>query len=136
MSLEPAAGGEDVSAQNENKSALIVSIVAIAGAFLIMAAMVWLVSQYVRPAPVDQTRAESRRRELDQLRRTSLEQLGGYGFVDAPKGQVRLPIERAMELMIQQGKNPEMARSNLLARVDKFNPPPPPPAPAEPSPFE
>lgn len=136
MSLEPTTGTENVNARDERTKTVAASVVAILGAFLIMAAMVWIVSRYTRPEAVDANRATERRQALEQIRRSDEQALGSYGYVDAGKGQVRLPIERAMELTVQEARNPVALRSNLLARVEQFNPPPPPPAPAEPSPFE
>jgi hypothetical protein len=46
---------------------------------------------------------------------------------------VRLPIADAMKIIERSWQNPAAARSNLLERVAKANPPPPKPAP---SPFE
>lgn len=136
MSLEPTTSRELVNARGESKTSLIASVVAIVGAFFIMAAMVWSVSRYTRPEPVNASRAAERRQALEESRRTNVQLLESYGYVDANKGQVRLPIQRAIELVIQHGRNPEMLRSNLVARVDEFNPPPPPPAPPPPSEFE
>ena len=50
---------------------------------------------------------------------------------------MRLRINDAMDLMARTwGTDAAAGRSNLLARVEKANPPPPPAAPAKPSPFE
>lgn len=101
-----------------------------------MAALAWLLRYHTRPEPVDTGRAKARRDALVELQRATTEQLTTYGFVDPAKGQVRLPIDRAMELVVQGSKDLATVRSNLLARVEKFNPPPPPPAPEPPSKFE
>jgi hypothetical protein len=125
-----------VNTRTESKGTIIAYAVAIVGAFLIMAGLVVLMRFYTRPTSVDAKRSDERRKASLDLRQSSQEQMNSYGFVDAPKGQVRLPIERAMELVVQEWKNPEAGRSNLLARVKHFNPPPPPAAPPPPSPFE
>lgn len=125
-----------MNANSENKTAIAVYAIAILGAFLIMGGMVWLVSRQTQPEPIDTQRAEQRRKALTEVRQSAQERLESYGYVDEAKAQVRLPIQRAMELIVQQSRDPQSARSNLLARVEKFNPPPPPPPPAAPSPFE
>jgi hypothetical protein len=41
--------------------------------------------------------------ELSDLRRQEDAQLNGYGWVDQPTGLVRIPVERAIELMAERG---------------------------------
>ena len=62
-------------------------------------------------------------------------ELTTYGWVDQPKGVVRLPIADAMQLVLRDWQNPAAARSNLIARVEKATAAPPV-APAKPSAFE
>lgn len=52
-------------------------------------------------------------REQDKLVRDHLE---SYGWVDRKNGLVRIPIERAMELMARDAENP--ARKNHEASID------------------
>ncbi|MBM3835189.1 MAG: hypothetical protein FJ403_18330 [Verrucomicrobia bacterium] len=118
------------------KTQLAVYLVAILGSFLIMAILVGYMRSYIQTVPVDAARAEERRKALNEINLAAKEQLENYGYVDPAKNQVRLPIQRAMEIVVQDWKNPVAARSNLLARVNQFNPPPPPKAPEKPSPFE
>jgi hypothetical protein len=49
---------------------------------------------------------------------------------------VRLRVDDAIKLAEREWQNPAAARSNLIARVDKANPPPAPPPPPKPSVFE
>lgn len=121
---------------SESRTSLVAYVVAVVGAFLIMAAMAWLLRHHTRPEPVDTARSKARRDALVELRSTTSEQLENYGYVDPAKDQVRLPIDRGMQMVVQQWRDPAAARSNLLARVERFNPPPPPPAPEQPSKFE
>ena len=125
-----------MSAPSPSKASIVVYFVGIVGAFLIMAGLLWLMRSYIRPTPADGARAEERRKALGEINAASKDQLDNYGYVDPVKGQVRLPIQRAMEMVVQDWKNPAGARSNLLARVTQFNPPPAPKAPEKPSPFE
>ena len=51
-----------------------------------------------------------------------------YDWQDQPKGFVRVPIERAKELVLEEWQNPAVGRSNLMARAAKeFAPAPKPP---------
>jgi len=105
------------------------SCLGILGAFLIVALLVWAMKYYTRPAPLNAARAEERRKALAELRAANEEGLNRYGWVDQGKGLVRLSLERAKELTLEEYKNPAAARSNLTARALAANPPPPPPAP-------
>jgi hypothetical protein len=105
------------------------------GTFLIVAALAWYVQIKTRPAPVNQARILERKKFLADLRAADAEALSKYGWVDQSKGLVRLPIQRAMELVLEEWKHPAVAHSNMAARADKAYAPPPA-APAEPNPFE
>src|SRR5947207_13722732 len=107
--------------------------VAILGSFLIVAALVWAMRHYTQPAPLGAERAAVRARALAELRAAEAEALHTVGWIDQSKGLVRLRIEDAMALVERGWQNPPAARSNLLERVAKANPPPPKPAP---SPYE
>jgi hypothetical protein len=113
-----------------------VYVAAILGTMLIMAVLVLVVRQYMRPTPLNASRIEERRKALADVTAQGKDQLESYGWVDQGKGLVRLPISQAMELVIKGGQDPAAARSNLLARVERANPPPPPKPPDKPSPFE
>jgi hypothetical protein len=85
--------------------------------------------------PVNAARGEQRlkaRRELD-AKNAAL--LSSPGWIDSNKAIVRLPIARAMELTVDAYRQPEAARSNLVARALKAAEPAPA-APAQPSQFE
>ena len=107
--------------------------VAILGSFLIVAVLVWAMRHYTQPAPLGAQRAAERARALAELRAAEAEALNTVGWIDQSKGLVRLRIEDAMALVERAWQNPPAARSNLLERVAKANPPPPKPAP---SPYE
>lgn len=110
--------------------------IAILGAFLIVAALVWAMRHYTQPAPLNAARAAERAAALRELRASESDALHTAAWLDPAKGIVRLPIDDAMNLAAREWQNPAAARSNLIARVERANPPPPPPAPAKPSPFE
>ena len=104
--------------------------VAILGAFLIVAALVWAMRHYTRPAPLNANRAAERAKARAEIRAAETDALNNVGWIDPAKGLVRLPIVDAMNLVEREWQNPAAARSNLIARVDKANPPPPPPKPS------
>jgi len=109
--------------------------VGILGAFLIVAALVWMMHHYTQPPPLGEDRVAVRKKALAELQAEEATQLDNYGWVDQPKGVVRLPIAAAMQLTLREWQNPATARSNLIARVEKATAVPAPP-PAKPSPFE
>ncbi|MEO7299825.1 MAG: hypothetical protein ABI042_14755 [Verrucomicrobiota bacterium] len=80
-------------------------------------------------------RAEERRKNLINVRAETDQALKNYAWQDQGKGLVRLPIERAMEVSLQEWQNPKAARSNLITRVEKATAPAPK-APEKPSEFE
>ena len=102
-------------------------VVAIIGAFLIMIVLVSAIQRYARPAPLGEARAEERRKALAQIRNENSDALDSYAWQNQGKGIVRLPIEQAMKLTIQEWKNPAAARSNLVSRADVAGAPPPRP---------
>lgn len=111
-------------------------VIAVLGAFLIVAGLVWAMRHYTEPAPLGEDRAAVRAKALAELRAAETEALNTTGWVDATKGIVRLRIEDAMTWVEQQwSRNPSAARSNLMSRVDKATAPPPR-APEKPSQFE
>jgi hypothetical protein len=97
----------------------------IAGTFLIVGWLAWLVAERTRPAGIDQARAELRRKNLMELRADNQAALTSYGWIDPAKGIVRLPVQRAMELSLQLWQDPAAGRSNLLGRLDKTTAKPP-----------
>jgi hypothetical protein len=120
----------------ENSKTELAAGLAILGAFLIVAALVWAMRHYTQSAPLNAARAAERAAALRDLRASETAALQTTAWLDAGKGLVRLRIEDAMQLVEREWQDPAAGRSNLLARVDRANPPPPPSAPAKPNPFE
>jgi hypothetical protein len=111
-------------------------VLAVLGAFLIVAGLVWAMRHYTQPAPLGEDRAAVRAKALAELRAAETEALTTTGWMDVSKGIVRLRIEDAMTWVEQNwGQNPSAARSNLISRVEKANAPPPR-QPEKPSQFE
>ena len=109
--------------------------VAVVLACLIFAGLVWKMRQYTTPAPLGAERAAERAKALVELRAVETEALNSAGWIDQTKGLVRLPIAEAMKLAERAWQNPALARSNLVARVDKATALPPK-APEKPSIYE
>jgi|ERR1035437_2685636 hypothetical protein len=93
--------------------------VALLGACLIFAALVWAMKHYTQPAPLGQDRAAVRAKNLAELRAAEAEALNNAAWIDPGKGVVRLPIAEAIKLAERLWQNPSQARSNLIARVEK-----------------
>lgn len=80
------------------------TIAAVIGGFALFALIVALAYLPQRPAPIAQgalTSAE-RYQRLTDMHAKEAKQINSYGWVDQQKGVVQLPIERAMELTIQE----------------------------------
>lgn len=111
------------------QSTLTAYFVGLLGSFLIVAALVWAMKKYTQPPPIGQTRVLERKKNLAELRAANDTALNEYGWIDQGKGVVRLKIEQAMKLTVQEySKNPATARSNLIAAAEKLAavaPPPP-----------
>ena len=112
-----------------------VTLLVVLATFLIMAALAWYVQFKTRPAPVDVARVAERKKFLAEVRAAESQALNNYGWVDQSKGLVRLPIRRAMDLVLEEWKHPAAAHSNMAARAEKAFAPPPV-APVAPNPFE
>lgn len=110
-------------------------VVAALGAFLLVAWLAQTMRRYGAPPPVDQQRIAERKKNLAEVKAASADVLSHYAWQDQAKGFVRVPIERAIELTLQEWQDPVAARSNLVARAEKLAEPPPK-APEKPSEFE
>lgn len=105
------------------------------GLFCVMAALLWLTWESARPPSIGAERANLRKANLAESRSAEKEVLTSYGVVNAEKGIYRMPIDQAVQKMIQEWKQPEKARQMMAKRVDLAVAPPPPP-PETPSEFE
>jgi len=105
------------------------SVVGILGAFLVVGLLIYVMKQ-ATPAPaLNAERAAERKKALAEIRDVNARAMVTYETVDASNRTVRLAINRAMELTIQEYKNPVTARAGLIARFEKANPAPPPKPP-------
>lgn len=109
--------------------------IGILGSLLVVAWLVWLMNAKTNPGAINAARAEERRKNLTEMQSANQEALNNYAWENQGKGFVRLPVDRAMEITLQEWKNPAEARANLLSRIDKLTAPAPK-APEKPSQFE
>jgi hypothetical protein len=108
-------------------------LVGIIGCLVIIGLLSLAIYRYTQPPPLNANRADERAKALAEIHGIEKDALENTGWIDQSKGQVRLRIEDAMKLVEREWKNPAMARSNFIARVEKANPAPAPPPP---NPFE
>jgi hypothetical protein len=103
-------------------------LVAALGTFLVIALLVRLMQWNTASPDALQVRAAERMKILLDFKAANEPLLDKYDWQDQAKGFVRVPIERAKELVLEEGQDPVAARSNLMARAAKaFAPPPKPP---------
>ena len=95
------------------------------GLFCAMAALLWLTWESAKSPSIGAERAKLRKANLAELRSAEAEMLASYGVVNAEKGIYRMPIEQAIQKMIQEWKQPEQARQMMAKRVDLAVAPPP-----------
>ena len=107
-----------------------VYIVAILAVLLIGYILMHAMRAYVATPAVNAKRAEERAAGLAEVRAAAEKDLrGDPAYIIKHNGIVRMPIDRAMQLVIENGKDQAAFRSNLLARTEKaFKPAPAAPA--------
>jgi hypothetical protein len=125
-----------MSAEAVRERSTLAYVAGVLGAFLIVAALVWAMRHYTKPAPLGEDRVAVRTKALAELRAAETEALANVGWIDKNKGVVRLRIDDALAMVERDwGRNPGAARSNLIERVEKATAVPPK-APEKPSQFE
>lgn len=97
--------------------------VAIIGSFLIVLLLVNTMKKLTAPEPLGVRRATERFQALQEINAVNSEVLKSYGWVDKTKGVVQLPIDRAIEITLQQAKDPAAIRANLRSRVEEATKP-------------
>ena len=95
------------------------TVLGVAGSFLVMAWLVWLMRSYTKPPSLEAVRAGERYKIKAEFEAANAPPIGGYDWADKDKGFVRIPVERAKELILQEWQNPAAGRSNLVARAAK-----------------
>jgi hypothetical protein len=104
------------------------NVLAIVGTFLIMAFLIHLMLRYTAVPSLSADRGAERMKILAEFNAANALILTKYDWQDKDKGIVRVPVDRAKELVLEEWQNPAAARSNLMARAAKaFAPAPKPP---------
>ncbi len=110
------------------KTSCCIYALAIVGTFLLMAGLVKLTRRYTAPPDLGVNRAEERLKNLKEFRAENAPILERYEWQNKDRDIIRVPVDRAKELVLEEWQNPAAGRSNLLARAAKaFAPGPKPP---------
>lgn len=110
------------------KSRYCPTVAAILGTFLIMAILVAIMRHYTAVPSLAEDRAAERMKILEEFKAANRPLLTDYAWQDKDRGIMRVPIDRAKELVLEEWKNPALARSNLMQMAAKaFAPAPKPP---------
>jgi hypothetical protein len=100
-------------------------VVAILGTFLLVGWLVWLMRSYTETPSPFATRSEERMKILSDFKAANAPLVEKYDWQDQPKGFVRIPIERAKELILEEWQDPAAGHFILMTRAAKeFAPPP------------
>jgi len=105
----------------QSKSKTVITIIVIIATLLLMVFVVREMIRYTTPPPVGAERGAARARDNAEIRAAGRDALASYGYADAAKGIVRIPIDEAMKITVEGYKTPEGFRSNLMTRLDKAN---------------
>jgi len=97
------------------------------GTLALMAFLVWVLVRSTRPEDLTAARALERAQFLAEVRQTEAGAISDYAWQDKDKGLVRLPVEQAMILVVQEWQEPAEARALLISRVEAATAPPPEP---------
>jgi len=82
----------------------VLSVAAVIGSFLVFGFLLCLIYLPNRPQafPVGSVPPAERAQRLSDLRAEEVRLANGYSWIDREKGIVRLPIEQAMDLTLQE----------------------------------
>ena len=118
-----------MNTENVNRASSAATGFIIASLIFIALAVVVKFSVYI-PA-IDADHVAARAKALAEIRATEDKSLTIAGWIDQSRGIVRLPIETAMQEMVQAWQNPAQARADLISRQEKASAPAPvvPPKP-------
>jgi hypothetical protein len=103
----------------------VIYTVTILATFLLMFFLVREMVRITRPAPLGVERAVARATDNAKIRADGEQASKSWGYVDAPRGIVRMPLDEAMKLTVQGYQKPDEFRKDVLARSEKASAPPP-----------
>lgn len=113
----------------------IASVLGVLGAFLVVGLLLGVMKSSTPAPALNEARIKERKAALAEIRDAGDKALNTYEVLDPTKKTVRLAVDRAMELTIQEYRNPSAARADLVARAAKANEAPPK-APEKPNQYE
>lgn len=98
---------DDKKSTHQDTNNLLIIGSGIVGMILFVIAVMWLRSYFfvVRNEVEEKQVLTVSNPKLEELRTREQEELTTYGWVDKEKGTVRIPIERAMELVARDAAN-------------------------------
>ncbi|MGD1085192.1 MAG: hypothetical protein ABSA47_10650 [Verrucomicrobiota bacterium] len=109
----------DIPETCRRKTGLGAYILGVAGTFLVMAWLVWLMRGYTQPPALAQVRAAERLKIKADFLAANAPLLDSYAWQDPTKDIVRVPVARAKELILQEWRNPAAGRDLLTNRAAK-----------------
>lgn len=111
------------------------SFILILATFLVIAFLIRQTQDMTRAENLTAARAAERIKNLEGVQASANENLEGYAWQDKDKGFLRIPVDQAMALTVNEWQDPAAGRSELIGRMEKATALPPP-APEQPSDFE
>ena len=85
-----------------SQSSVLFSFFGIVGTFLLFLLILFLAYIPYRPVPVDMQQIEDRKTKLSNYRSSVDKEIDSYGWVNQPKGVVRIPVSEAMKLTVRK----------------------------------
>ena len=106
------------NANNNGNGKLAIYVIAGLGTFLLMAFLVNQMVSVTQPAPVAAERATARATDNAAIRGAGAEALKSWGYVDQPRGIVRLPI--LLPFAVDRGATGLVRGTFLVLRAGLF----------------
>ena len=91
--------------------------VGIVGSFLVMGWMVWLMRHYTAPLPLEQIRAAERLKTKQAFDELNAPLVSGYDWQDKTHGFIRIPVDQAKDLILQEWQDAAKGRKILTDRA-------------------
>jgi hypothetical protein len=109
------------------KTSAAVYVLGVAGTFLVMAWLVWLMRNYTQPLSLPEVRATERLKIKSDFLAANAPLIDTYAWQDPTHDVMRIPIEQAKELILKEWENPAAGHTILSNRVVKAFAPVAPP---------
>ena len=98
-------------------------VIAVIGASLLVAGLVWEMQRFTAPPATSQTRVEERLKNIAEVRAVNTEAANSYAVLDPAHAIYRVPIATAKQWVLDEWRDPAAGRSNLISRLDKLTAP-------------